>query len=115
MRPELQRVAVVAIMLTAAPLPAAAGTISVTIDNLQYAPAQVRARVGDTLTWINKDMVAHTATARAGGFDVTIPAGKSAGVKLRRPGRIDYYCRFHPNMTASVTVEGRAGDAGDRN
>lgn len=108
MRPEL-RLLVIPVIMTAVTVPAAADTIRVTIDQLQYGPAAVHASVGDTLTWINKDVVAHTATVR-GGWDVMIPAGKSGTLELRKSGHFDYYCRFHPNMTGSVTVEPRAAD-----
>lgn len=106
MRPEL-RLLVIPVIMTAVAVPAAADTIRVTIDQLQYEPAAVRARVGDSLVWVNKDVVAHTATVH-GGWDVMIPAGKSANLELPKSGQFDYYCRFHPNMTGSVTVEPRA-------
>ena len=56
---------------------------------------EVKAKVGDTITWINKDIVAHTATVR-GGFDVMIEANKSASWVLKKAGIVEYYCRFHP-------------------
>ena len=30
--------------------------------------------------------------------------GKSAKVVMKKPGSYTYYCRYHPNMVASVTV-----------
>ena len=44
-------------------VPANAATIQVTIDKLVFSPVEVKAKVGDTVTWINKDIVVHTATA----------------------------------------------------
>ena len=43
--------------------PAHAETINVTIENLVFTPAEITAKVGDTIVWDNKDFVTHTATA----------------------------------------------------
>lgn len=86
--------------------PGRADTVRVTIHDLQYSPAGIKAKAGDTVVWVNKDFVAHTATVK-GGWDVTIAAYGSASLVLKSPGRFDYYCRFHPNMTGSIAVEPR--------
>jgi plastocyanin len=83
---------------------AEAATIRVAVDNVAYAPAQVSAHVGDTIEWVNSDFVAHTATGRKKEWDVFIPPNKSAHTTVTRPGEIDYYCRFHPNMVGHVSV-----------
>jgi len=57
----------------------------------------------DTIEWINKDIVAHTATVR-GDWDVTIAANSSASLVLKKAGTVDYYCRFHPNMKGRITI-----------
>ena len=95
------RLAALALMLTAAP--AAAATIEVTIDKLVFSPATVEAKVGDTIEWVNKDVIAHTATVK-GGWEVMIPAKKSASLTLKTAGAVDYFCRFHPNMKGHVNV-----------
>jgi plastocyanin len=81
-----------------------AATIQISIENLVFAPAEATAKVGDTIEWINKDVFAHTATARNGDFDVTIPPKKTVTLVLKKGGAVDYYCRFHPNMKALLTV-----------
>ncbi len=68
------------------------------------APAEAFAKIGDTVEWVNKDIFAHTATARNGGFDVTIPPKTTVTLVLKKAGPIDYYCRFHPNMKATLKV-----------
>lgn len=83
--------------------PAHAETIHVLINRLAYEPAQINAKVGDTVEWENKDVVAHTATVR-GDWDVEVPAKKTASVVLKKPGDVEYYCRFHPNMTARIAI-----------
>ena len=86
-------------------VPAQAATIQITMENLVIAPAEASAKVGDTIELINKDIFAHTATARNGDFDVNMPPKKTVTFVLKKPGAVDYYCRFHPNMKAKLNVE----------
>lgn len=83
---------------------AQAETIQVTIDKLVFAPAQVNAKVGDTIEWINKDILAHTATATNGDWNVIIAPKNNASLSLRKAGSIDYFCKYHPNMKGRVVV-----------
>ena len=79
-----------------------AATIQISMENLVISPAEATAKVGDTIEWINKDILAHTATARNG--DVTMPPKKTVTSVLKKAGTVDYYCRFHPNMKATLIV-----------
>jgi plastocyanin len=96
--------ATIAALVLAASVPAQAATIQITMQNLVISPAEASAKVGDTVEWINKDVLAHTATARNGDFDVTMPPNKTVTSVLKKAGSIDYYCRFHPNMKAALIV-----------
>lgn len=97
--------AILAALALALPsVPARAATIHVTIENIAFSPAEVPAKVGDTVEWTNKDVVAHTATARNGEFDVMVPAKTTATLVLKKAGTVDYYCRFHPNMKATLGI-----------
>jgi plastocyanin len=84
---------------------ARAETVQVKIEKLAFTPSQVAARVGDTIEWVNADFVAHTATARNGSFDVMIPPSMTARTVLKADGAVDYYCKFHPNMTGRITID----------
>jgi len=95
---------IVATLTLGMPVPALAGTIQISMENLVISPAEATAKVGDTVEWINKDVLAHTATARNGDWDVTIPPKKTVTLILKKAGAIGYYCRFHPNMKATLTV-----------
>jgi plastocyanin len=74
------------------------------MENLEIAPAVVSAKVGDTVEWINKDFLVHTATARNGDFDVNLAPKKTGSVVVKKAGTVDYYCRYHPNMKATLNV-----------
>jgi plastocyanin len=86
------------------PVSAHAATIQITVQNLVNVPAEATAKVGDTIEWINKDVLAHTATARNGDWDVMIGPNKTGRVVLKKAGTVEYYCKFHPNMTGRLTV-----------
>jgi plastocyanin len=96
---------IVAALTLATSVSAHAATIQITMENLVISPAQVTAKVGDTIEWINKDILAHTATARNGDWDVLLPPKKNGTLVQKKAGTIDYSCRFHPNMKATLTVE----------
>ena len=85
-------------------VPAAAATLQITMDNLVISPAEASAKVGDTIEWINKDIFAHTATARNGDWDVIMPPKKTVTSVLNKAGTVEYYCRFHPNMKATLVI-----------
>jgi plastocyanin len=81
-----------------------AATIQITMENLVISPAKATAKAGDTIELINKDVLAHTATARNGDFDVAMPPKKTVTYVLKKAGTVEYYCRFHPNMKAVLNV-----------
>jgi plastocyanin len=95
---------IVAGLLAGASVSARAATIQISMENLEIAPAEIAAKVGDTVEWVNKDVFAHTATARNGDWDVMLQPKKTGSLVLKKTGTVDYYCRFHPNMKATLTV-----------
>ena len=94
-----------AVLLVALAVPAHAATIEITMENLEISPKDASARVGDTIEWINKDVLVHTATARNGDFDITTPPKKTVTSVLKKAGTVEYYCRYHPNMKAVLRIE----------
>ena len=94
----------VAVLMSGMSVSARAETIQISMENLVISPAAATAKVGDTIEWINKDIFLHTATARNGDWDVTMPPKKTVTLVLKKAGTIDYYCRFHPNMKATLTI-----------
>ncbi|WP_448166726.1 cupredoxin domain-containing protein [Burkholderia ambifaria] len=84
---------------------AAATTHRITIEGMRFNPASVTVARGDTIVWVNKDLVAHTATA-AGLFDShEIQPDASWTYVANTPGRYAYICTFHPTMKATLTVK----------
>jgi len=93
-----------AIALAAFSGPALAETIRVEMGNLAYKPANISAHVGDAIEWTNTDFLAHTATARDKEWDVMLLPKKTGQIIMKKPGDIEYYCRFHPNMVGHISV-----------
>ncbi|MET4311178.1 cupredoxin family copper-binding protein [Bradyrhizobium sp. RT4b] len=104
MKPRHLASIALAVVLLSIVVPARATTMQIIMDNLVVSPAETSAKVGDTIEWINKDVFAHTATAKSGDFDVMLPPKKSATFVLKKAGIVDYYCRYHPNMKATLKV-----------
>jgi len=96
---------VAAVALAVAAIPAQGATIQISMENLEISPAEASAKVGDIIEWINRDVLAHTATARNGDFDVTMPPKKTVRLVLNKAGSVEYYCRYHPNMKATLKIE----------
>jgi plastocyanin len=73
---------------------------------MRFFPDTLVVSAGDTIVWVNEDIVAHTATAEAKEFDSgEIKAGTSWKYRANKPGQYSYKCIFHPTMKASITVE----------
>ena len=104
MLPRRTLLIVAALISGAIAVPAQAATIQIVMDNLVVSPAEATAKVGDTIEWINKDVFAHTATARNGDFDVAMPPKKTVILVLKKAGTVEIYCRFHPHMKATLTI-----------
>jgi plastocyanin len=104
MRRPIARKTVGALLLVLVAGSVRAETIQVKIEKLAFMPSEVTAHVGDTIEWVDADFVAHTATARDGAWDVMIAPSATASIVLKAGGTVDYYCRFHPNMTGQVTI-----------
>jgi plastocyanin len=79
-------------------------TYTVTIDGARFSPADLTVKNGDTIVWVNKDILAHTATSKGVGFDskVILPGGSWKFV-AKRKGAFAYTCSFHP-MNGTLTV-----------
>ena len=85
-------------------VPAHAETIHVTIENLEFTPTELTAKVGDVVVWDNKDFLAHTATAANNDWNVVTSPKQAGKLELKKAGTFDYFCRFHPNMKARLVV-----------
>jgi plastocyanin len=81
-----------------------AGGTAVAIDNLAFSPATLNAKVGQKVTWTNKQGVAHTVTADAGAFNHPMPSGATFSFTFTTAGTFAYHCTIHPSMRGTIAV-----------
>jgi plastocyanin len=79
----------------ARPLPRAH---TVEIRGFAYLPATLEVAAGDTVVWVNRDVVPHTATGNGGGWDSGSLEAGGVWRLVTRQGSQPYYCAFHPGM-----------------
>ena len=92
-------VAIAAALTLAMSVSADAATVQITMENLVISPAEASAKVGDTIEWINKDIFAHTATARNGDWDVTMPPKSSPNLEAEGRGIRQGLCRQRSRLS----------------
>jgi plastocyanin len=80
----------------------------VRIAGFAFAPKTVSARVGQKITWENRDASAiHTVTALDGTFrSGQLEQGDEFSHVFRRAGSFAYHCSVHPAMRGTVQVGG---------
>ena len=80
--------------------------VAVKIVNFAFSPQKVVIPVGGSVTWTNKDDVAHTATASDTSFDSgNLANGQSWTHVFTKAGKYAYICTYHPNMTGTIVVQ----------
>jgi plastocyanin len=92
--------------LLALPLVALAATSSVNIQNSAFAPATTTVRVGDIVTWTNRDAFSHTSTSDTGTWDTgVIRAGAASSFTFTVAGTFAYHCAIHAFMHGTIVVQ----------
>jgi plastocyanin len=81
------------------------GANQVFIQGMAFNPASITVTAGTTITWTNKDAIAHTVTSDSNAFDSgTVKSGATFSFTFAAAGTYSYHCIIHPSMVASVTV-----------
>jgi plastocyanin len=102
---KLGAVAIGALLLAATPAAAAAHSYTVIIDKMKFGAVPTSLHVGDSITWVNRDFIRHTASAADHSFDADLPPGAKATVTLKKAGAIAFTCRYHPGMRGVLQVK----------
>ncbi|MEH6444841.1 MAG: hypothetical protein V7784_13170 [Oceanospirillaceae bacterium] len=75
------------------------------VHQLLVIEEQLAVKVGDTITWINQDIVPHTATAVDSSWDTgLIEAGAKVSLQVTKGWGRDYYCIYHPKMLGELLL-----------
>jgi plastocyanin len=97
--------AAVSLALTAACAQPVPRSHTVEIRGFAYLPATLQVAVGDSVVWINRDVVPHTATQDGRHWDSgSIKAEQTWRLIAASPGSQPYYCAFHPVMRGTLVV-----------
>jgi plastocyanin len=88
-----------------------------TMADKAFAPNPISAKVGDTVTWTNKDTTFHTITSGTGpsdpskakefdsGISTLLAPGKTFSHTFKTAGEVPYFCQVHPTMIGKVVVK----------
>jgi plastocyanin len=91
--------------------PSAAVVFEVSMDALNFIPAEITVAPGDTVHWLNNSAFPHTVTAGERNnptdlFDAgTLEPGESFSFTFDEAGTYNYFCAIHSGMDGVVTVE----------
>ena len=78
---------------------------TVNIDNFVFEPAQLTVKVGQTVTWTNRDDIPHTVVCAGKFRSKTMDTDGTFSFTFTAPGDYKYFCSLHPHMTGAVKVE----------
>ena len=84
---------------------ARADDIEVHIDNFVFQPAELKIKVGTTVTWTNRDDIPHTVVCAGKFRSKTMDTDGTFSFTFTAPGEYKYFCSLHPHMTGAVKVE----------
>lgn len=91
----------------APPEPAAVTKVIIEMKDYSFTPTELTVKAGTTIEFINRDDMKHNAVAVDGSFETPLlDKGKSATIKLDKPGVYEYFCEPHKNfMKAKIIVQ----------
>jgi len=82
------------------------GANEVFIESFSFTPSTITVAVNTTITWTNKDGIAHTVTSDEALFDSgTVNPKGTYTHQFTSLGTFSYHCTIHPTMTGKVVVQ----------
>jgi len=78
---------------------------TINIRKFKFEPDHIDVHIGDTITWVNQDLVAHTATAEDGDWDTEmLEKSQSKSLQVTKGMTGEYFCVFHPHMKGKINI-----------
>ena len=77
----------------------------VRIDNFTFTPPELTVKVGDTVTWTNRDDIPHTVVSAGKFRSKALDTDNSFSFTFTEAGDYKYFCGLHPHMTGMIKVE----------
>jgi plastocyanin len=80
-------------------------TYTVEIIQMKFQPAELTLKKGDTVVWINRDIVAHDITEEKGRLWTSGPLATGGSWSSVVTQNADYFCSIHVVMKGKLIVE----------
>lgn len=72
---------------------------------MKFVPERLEVAAGDRITWVNRDFVPHSVTAKQAGVESGDLAQNARWTwTAKAKGEMAYICRLHPMMRAVVVA-----------
>ena len=82
------------------------GSDEVFIEMNSFSPSSLTVSAGTTITWTNKDAVAHTVTSNSSLFESgSMGKNDKFSFTFSDVGSYPYHCRFHSGMNGTIIAE----------
>ena len=81
--------------------------MTINMQNIQFSPKTETVKVGEKVTWVNKDSVDHDVKAESGASFSSDQFGQggTSSFTPTKAGEIKYVCTLHPGMDGTLTVK----------
>lgn len=97
--------AILAIGLSSPPETSPPQLRTISIKGFAYVPDSLVASAGDTIAFVNQDLVIHTVTADTARWDSgDLKPRASYLLVVHSRGRLSFHCELHPAMKGHVTI-----------
>ncbi len=80
-------------------------THTIQIKGFAFVPKKLEVNLGDTVIWMNEDIVPHTATAPKAFNSKNLAKNQSWSFVAKQKGTYPYICSYHPTMTGELVVQ----------
>jgi len=79
---------------------------AILMSRIAFAPHATTVKVGQTVTWVNKDPIAHNVVATSGASFASGSFGQGQTFRFRpaKAGTISYVCSLHQGMAGTLIV-----------
>ena len=77
---------------------------AIAMDGTTFTPETITVKVGDTVTWINKDPFPHDISCRRRPSVGRPRTGRRWQFHAAKPGTFPYVCTLHPGMKGTLIV-----------
>jgi len=80
-------------------------TYTVEIKNMAFVPADITVNKGDTIVWVNHDMMAHDVTEQTSKVWSSGPIQADSSWKMPVTDEADYFCSIHVVMKGKIELK----------